>query len=370
MAHKEAEIVRWHLSFKEQDHVLSSTRRGRNHEVALVLQRARPRTSWWHTQRQKSWGGACPSKWETTYSLMAHEEAEIMRWCLSFKERDHIHTDGTQRDQNREVALVFQRGRPRTPWWHEGAEIMRWHLSFKEQDHILSDGTRKGENREVAFVLPRTRPRTAWWHTKRRKSWGGTCPSKSETTYTLMAHEEAEIVRWHLSFKDQDHVLSDGIRRCQNREVALVLQRAKLRTTWSRKKNLSESLSKGLDNNVLIHSHCKTWNAEVMWDACFKAYLQIGLTLCTAWVNVSSKDEIRTFWMHAIQSINTFLTENSVMTHFLKMKATILKISNHWMIGVTYILRKWSMINLIVIYCTDVRADIPTSRAAKLLLLL
>ena len=128
-----------------------------------------------------------------------------------------------------------------------------------------------------------------------------------------MAHEEAKIVRWHLYFKERDHVLPDERKR-----------------TWT-----SESMSKGLDSNVLIHSHRETWNAEVTWDACFKAYLQIGLTLCTAWVNVSSKDEIRTFWMHTIQSINTFLTENSVMTHFLKMKATIAKISNHRMIWVS-----------------------------------
>jgi hypothetical protein len=51
MAHKEAEIVRWHLSFKS----------------------------------------------ETTYSLMAHEEAGIVRWHLSFKERDHLQPDQGKR---------------------------------------------------------------------------------------------------------------------------------------------------------------------------------------------------------------------------------------------------------------------------------
>ena len=50
------------------------------------------------------------------------------------------------------------------------------------------------------------------------------CPSKGETTYILMAHEEAEIVKWPLSFKERDHVHTDSTRRGQNREVALVLQ--------------------------------------------------------------------------------------------------------------------------------------------------
>jgi hypothetical protein len=52
----------------------------------------------------------------------------------------------------------------------------------------------------------------------------------SEITYKLMAHKEAEMVRWHLSFKEQDHVQSDGTQRGQNGEVALVLQRARSRT--------------------------------------------------------------------------------------------------------------------------------------------
>jgi hypothetical protein len=283
MEHNEGKIMRWHLSFKEPDHVHpNGTQWGQNCEVALVLQRARPRTFWWHTKRPKSWGGTCLSKSETTYMLMAHEEAEIVRWRLSFKERDHVLSDGTRRGQNREVVLVFQRARPRTPWWHtqrpkswggacpskskttyslmahEEAKIVRWHLSFKEVDHLLPDGTRRGRNREVALVIQRARPRTSWWHTKRPKSWGGACPSKSETTYCLMAYEEAEIVRWHLSVKERDHVLPYQRKR-----------------TW-----MSVSLSKGLDSNVLIHSQRETWNAEVMWDACFKAYLEIGLTLC------------------------------------------------------------------------------------------
>ena len=187
MAHKEAEIVRRHLSFKERDHVhTDGTRRGRNREVALVLQRARPRTDWWHTKRPKLWGGTSPSKSETTYWLMAHKEAEIVRW----------------------------------------------HLSFKERDDVLADGTRRGQNCEVALVLQKARSLTGWWHTKRLKLWGGTCPSKNEITYILMAREEAKIVRWHLSFKEGDHVHADGTRRGRNCEVALVLQRARPRTIW------------------------------------------------------------------------------------------------------------------------------------------
>jgi hypothetical protein len=68
---------------------------------------------------------------------MAHEEAEIVRQHLSFKERDHV--------------LLMA---------HEEAEIVRQHLSFKERDHVLADGTRRGGNREAALVLQRTRPRT------------------------------------------------------------------------------------------------------------------------------------------------------------------------------------------------------------------
>ena len=233
MAHEEAEIVRWHLSFKERDHVLpDGTRRGQNREVTLVLQRARPHTHWWHTKRPKSWGDTCPSKSKITYRLMAHEEAKIVRWHLSFKERDHVQSDGTRRGQNREVALVFQRARYTYRLMaHEEAEIVRWHLSFRKRDHVQADGTWRGQNCEVTLVLQRAR-RTPWWHTKRPKSWGDTCPSKSETTYILIAHEEAEIVRWRLSFKEWDHIHTDGTRRGQNREVALVLQRLRSRTPW------------------------------------------------------------------------------------------------------------------------------------------
>ena len=46
----------------------------------------------------------------------------------------------------------------------------------------------------------------------------------SEITYILMAHEEAEMVRWHLSFQEQDHAQTDGTRGGRNGEVALVLQ--------------------------------------------------------------------------------------------------------------------------------------------------
>ena len=91
---------------------------------------------------------------------MAHKEAEIVRRHLSFKERDHVHTDGTRRGRNREVALVLQRETTYTLMAHEEAKIVRWHLSFKERDHVLPDGTRTGRNREVALVLQRTRPRT------------------------------------------------------------------------------------------------------------------------------------------------------------------------------------------------------------------
>jgi hypothetical protein len=45
---------------------------------------------------------------------MAHEEAEIVRQRLCFKERDHVHTDGTRRGRNREAALMLQGTRPRT----------------------------------------------------------------------------------------------------------------------------------------------------------------------------------------------------------------------------------------------------------------
>ena len=69
---------------------------------------------------------------------MAYEEAEIMRWHLSIKERDHVHP---------EMA-------------HEEAEIVRWHLTFKERDHVQPDGTRGGQNGEVLLVLRRARPRT------------------------------------------------------------------------------------------------------------------------------------------------------------------------------------------------------------------
>ena len=137
--------------------------------------------------RAKLWSGTCPSKSEITYTLTAQEEAEIVRWDLSFKERDHVH----------------------------------------------SDGTRRGRNHEVGLVLQRARSRTNWWHTKRPKSWGGSCPSKSEITYTLMAHKEADIVRGELSFKERDHVHSDGTQRGRNREVRLVLQRVRSRW-WDR----------------------------------------------------------------------------------------------------------------------------------------
>jgi hypothetical protein len=42
-----------------------------------------------------------------TYSLMAHEEAEIVRQHLCFKERDHVHTDGTQRARNRQAQQAW-----------------------------------------------------------------------------------------------------------------------------------------------------------------------------------------------------------------------------------------------------------------------
>ena len=178
MEHDKGKIMMWHLSFKEWNYTHpDGTRRGRNGEVALVLQWARSLTTWWHTKRPKWWGGTCPSMSEITYMLMAHEEVEMVRW----------------------------------------------HLSFNEQDHVQPDGTRRGRNGEVALVLQRARSRTTWWHTKRPKWWGGTCSSMSKITYNLMAHEEAEIVKWHLSFKERDHVQADGTRRGQNGEVALVL---------------------------------------------------------------------------------------------------------------------------------------------------
>jgi hypothetical protein len=39
-----------------------------------------------------------------------------------------------------------------------------------------------------------------------------------------MAHEEAEIVRQHLSFNERDHVHPDGTRRNGNREAGLVFK--------------------------------------------------------------------------------------------------------------------------------------------------
>ena len=141
---------------------------------------------------------------------------------------------------------------------HDECKIVRWHLSFKERDHVHTDGTRRGQKCEVALVLQRARSRTDWWHTKRPKSWGSTCPSKSETTYILMAHKEAKIVRWHLSFREWDHVLPD---------LGSIT-------------GMSESPSKWLDSNALIHRNCETWNAEITWDARFRAYLQMRPTLC------------------------------------------------------------------------------------------
>ena len=43
---------------------------------------------------------------------------------------------------------------------HEEAEIVRQHLSFKERDHVLADGTRRGGNHEAALALQRMRPHT------------------------------------------------------------------------------------------------------------------------------------------------------------------------------------------------------------------
>jgi hypothetical protein len=238
MAREEAQIVSWHLSFKERVHVhTDGTRRGRNREVAPVLQRASSRTGWWHPKRPKSWVGTCPSKSEFTYSLMAHEEAEIVRWHVSFKERVHVQSDGTWRGPKSWVGT-----RP-SKWEftyrlmaHKEAQIVRWHLSFKVRVHVQADGTRRGPNREVAPFLQSESSRTFWWHPKRPKLWGGTCPSKWEFTYNLMAHEEAQIVRWHLSFKERIHVHTDGTRRGPNREVAPVLPRASLHTYWWHKK--------------------------------------------------------------------------------------------------------------------------------------
>jgi hypothetical protein len=65
---------------------------------------------------------------------------------------------------------------------HEEVEIVRQHISFKERDHVLPDGTQRDRNREAAF----------------------------KTTYSLMAHEETEVVRQHLCFKERDHVQADG----------------------------------------------------------------------------------------------------------------------------------------------------------------
>jgi hypothetical protein len=91
---------------------------------------------------------------------------------------------------------------------HEEVEIVRQHLCFKERDHVQADDTRRGGNGEAALILQRT-----------------------ETTYKLMTHEESKIMRQHLCFKKRDHVLSDGTRRGGNREAALVFQRTRPHTT-------------------------------------------------------------------------------------------------------------------------------------------
>jgi len=58
-------------------------------------------------------------------------------------------------------------------------------------------------------------------------------PILNQIRQFLMEHDECKIVRWHMPFKEQDHVHhSDGTRRGRNREVALVLQRAGPRTLY------------------------------------------------------------------------------------------------------------------------------------------
>lgn len=107
------------LCFKEWDHVHpDGIQWGRNREVVLALQRARPRTRWWHTMRPKLGGSTCLLMSEITYILMVYNEAKIARQHFSFKERDHAHSDGTQWGRNREATLVLQRVKPRTSWWH------------------------------------------------------------------------------------------------------------------------------------------------------------------------------------------------------------------------------------------------------------
>jgi hypothetical protein len=84
---------------------------------------------------------------------------------------------------------------------HEEADMVRQHLHFKEQDHIHIDGTRRGGNRQAALVL-QTRHVLLPDGTQRGGNRGGsTCASKNKTTYFLMAHEEAETVKQHLRFK-------------------------------------------------------------------------------------------------------------------------------------------------------------------------
>jgi len=77
---------------------------------------------------------------------MAHEEAEIVRQHSTFKERDHVPTDGTRRGGNCQAALALQITRRTT-------EIVRQHLRFKERNRVLPDGTRRGRNREVGGHL-------------------------------------------------------------------------------------------------------------------------------------------------------------------------------------------------------------------------
>ena len=72
---------------------------------------------------------------------------------------------------------------------------------------------------------------------KRGQMVRGTCPWKWESTYRLTSYGEAQIVRWYWPLKKRDHV-HPGTWRGQNHEVALVLEGAKLHTTWWRTRSL------------------------------------------------------------------------------------------------------------------------------------
>ena len=92
---------------------------------------------------------------------MAREEADTVSkgWC--FKERHHVHTDGTRRDRNREQGGgASKNDTTYILMAREEAETVSKGWRFKERHHVHPDGMRRGRNREQGVVLQRTTPRT------------------------------------------------------------------------------------------------------------------------------------------------------------------------------------------------------------------